>query len=175
MDIDSWVVEKVFLLHLSSSRSDHNPLVFGHSSKKGRIARCSCFTGPGDPISLPKKQCCCRCFDNAASSSYAWGNCGCVESTSKLESFLAFSKEVEWTWDGIRRHVLSILASIPRPLTLPEASSGKFCSSASGASPCKYLQIPLQHTGVTWIVSWTVAVSAMNRWQKTGSQFQLRS
>lgn len=56
MEIESWVVENEVRFDLSSSRSDQESLVFGHSSKKGRSNCVSCFTGSDEPNSLPKKE-----------------------------------------------------------------------------------------------------------------------
>ena len=67
VEMDNWVVENEFLL--SVSRLDHDSLASGHSSKKGRIECCSCFTSiGGDPILLPNKQCCWLGFDITVAS-----------------------------------------------------------------------------------------------------------
>lgn len=143
MEIESWVVENALLFDPASSRLDHDSLLVGHSLKKGRIECCSCFTGPVEPISLPKKQCCCRCFDSVASimGSKAWAICRSEEGwTSKCASFLDFSKGLDGTWEGSRRQALPTLDPIPRFPTLPEASDEKLCWSASGVGPWLYLQ-----------------------------------
>lgn len=117
MDIESCVVEKAFWFDPSFSRLDHDSLVVvGHSLRKGRMECCSCFNAPGESISLPKKQCCCRCFgivESIVSSETPPKNCG---------SFLVLNMGLEGTWVGNRHHVLSVLEPIPRLLTPAEVS-----------------------------------------------------
>lgn len=126
------MVEKLFLLD-PSSRLDHDSLEVGHSSKNERIGCCgSCFSVPGEPMSLLKKQCWGCCFDSITGSN------GLGELPSSWESF--FGLGFDGTCDGSRRHMLSVLEPVPpRPLTLAEASDEKLSSSASGAIPCRYL------------------------------------
>lgn len=137
MDIESCV-----LFDPSLSRLDHDSLVAGHSLKNGRIDCCSCFTVPGELMSLPNKQCCCRCFGIVASAigSYTLGRWILdAELPNNRDSFFSFNMGLEDTWNGTGCHVLSILDPIPRLPTLADVSGGKLCSSALEFIPWVYL------------------------------------
>lgn len=145
IEMDSWVEEKKFLLEpSSSSREDHDSLVVGHSLKKGWTGCCcSCFAGPGEPTSLPRKQCC-RCFDIGSN---AWGMlCWVEEGPSKWESVFCFNIELEETWEGMSRHVPPpVPEPKPRLPTLADPSGEKLWSSASGVTPWIYLHSQLRY------------------------------
>lgn len=128
MDMESWVVEKLFLPD-PSSRLDHDSFDVGHSSKNERIGCCgSCFTVLGESMSLLKKQCWGCCFDSITGSN------GLGKLPNSWESF--FRLAFEWSCDGIKRHMLSVLEPVPpSPLTLVEATGMKLWSSTSGAIP----------------------------------------
>lgn len=139
MDIESCV-----LFDPSLSRLDHDSFVAGHSLKKGRIdCCCSCFTVPGELMSLPNKQCCCRCFGIVASAIGSYtppGRCTLDdELPNNRDSFFSFNMGLEETWNCTGGHVLSILDPIPRLPTLADVSGGKLCSSALGFIPWVYL------------------------------------
>lgn len=141
-EIESWVVEYDARLDRSSSRSDQESLVLGHSSKKGRRNWLSCFAGCGEPNSVPTKECCCCCFDIELNETCprSWTDWGGGQALCRREGPRASDGGNEDTWDGIKRHEPSI-ESIPRCLVLPEVSEKKLCSSAPGLTPPqKYLQ-----------------------------------
>lgn len=160
--MDSWVEEKMFLFDPSSSRLDHDSLVDGHSLKKGCTGCCcSCFTDPGELISLPKKQCCCLCFEmqqlirSIALGTFCWAN----EWPTTWDSDFWFIKELEGTWEGMRRHApIPVLVPKPRLSTLAGAPGEKLWSSCLEVSPWMHLYVfYLQYTlalltEVAWIL-----------------------
>ena len=142
MEIESWVVEKDVPLDRSSSISDHESRLPGHSSKKGLSGWFSCLTfamSPPPPLKEWRSCSCERaamvtCPSSCDGSKWEYEKPPCRRPLS-----LAFDSWYGGTLDGIECHELSVGDSTVNPLVFADAPEKKLSSPISDLAPREYL------------------------------------
>jgi hypothetical protein len=143
VEIDSWVVEKEVPLERSSSISDHESRLPGHSSKKGLSGWFSCLTFAMSPPPPPLKErrpcswdseAMVTCPSSCDGSKWEYEKPPCRRPES-----LAFDSWYGGTLDGTECHELSFGESMVKPLVFVDAPEKKLSSPTSDLAPREYL------------------------------------
>lgn len=150
MEMESWVVEKEVPLERSSSISDHESRLPGHSSKKGLSGWFSCLTFPMSPAPPPPPP-----PKERRSCSWEWDSEAMVTCPSSCDGSkweyekppcrsLGFDNWYGGKLDPIECHELSVGESMVKPLLLfPDAPEKKLSSPTSDLlAPREYLLPP---------------------------------